>query len=197
MKNGLFILLLTSLLSISCGNNNPEGAPVTNNTTTAPPAAPVASTPETAYVGKTTAEIEAQGAHYCGGHLLSGNAYDASALYTSTYAATEAACESGENHILLERSLSHDASGKANMQILAHLPVTERKPQQQHFVTELSVNGGARASYVVEYVEDGSQTVKQVGKLWLVNTATNAFEEVPVPAGFTFPHPYNGNGEDD
>ena len=190
MKSILFLLILASLLGVSCGNSTSNNTVATNSRAVLP-ANSSSEAVSTSYAGKTSTELDAQGIHNCGGHILGGSAYDDNALYTTTYAATEAQCENGENHISLEQNLSHDASGKANMQVLADLIVTESKPQQQQFVTKLSVNGGAKAYYAVEYVEDGSQTVTQVGKLWRVNTATNVFEEVPVPAGFSFPHPYN------
>ncbi len=190
MKSTLYLLFLSGLLSSSCGNKTSESTTATD-TTTALPANSAPSPAPVSYVGKTTSELEAQGAHYCGGHILEGSAYDANAFYITTYAASEAECTNGENRIVLERKLSNNASGKANMLVLAELNVVEKNPEQSHFVTRLSVNGGKQQFYAVEYYEDGSQTVKQVGKLWLVNTATNQFEEVAVPAGFSFPHPYN------
>jgi hypothetical protein len=197
MKNGLYTLLLFSLLSVGCQSGSPEGATTPTTGATLPATPPENQAPEKAqgsYVGKTTVDLDALGMHYCGGQGA-GEASDGSLLYASTYALSDEACRNGENRIFLERKLSNDASGKANMLVLAELVVVTKEPEKAHFITQLSINGGKKEDYVVEYYEDGSQTVKQVGKLWLINKATEQFEEVAVPAGFSFPHPYNDLGD--
>ncbi len=195
MKNGLYTLLLLSVLSVSCQSNSTEGTTTQKADSGAalPATPPKNKVPETAqgsYVGKTRFYLDTLGINYCSGQGA-GKASDGTDLYASTYAPSRSECPNGQNRIVLEKKIPNNVKGKANMLILAELSVENKEPEQSHMITQLRINGGKKQYYVVEYFEDGSQTVKQVGKLWLVNTAINQFEEVAVPAGFSFPHPYN------
>ena len=191
MKTTISFLFWGSLLSFSCQNETTENTSVTTESTINLPVAGAApNTQSGALIGKRIAEIKQMGRYNCMGIGLEEVAGGAM-WYSVQWAPEMGSCYKGKNIITLEKILSGDGSFTEDRMVEAELPIYPIDGELSYTTVPLSLNGGAKTFYVVEYKgRSTARRISNVQRLWALNTTTKSFDETPVPAGLAFVNPY-------
>ncbi len=197
MKNRLYILLFSALLSIGCESPSTEKTIVDSppqNENSLPAKAKNTTATETVLVGKRVAEIKQMGYYNCMGIGLEEVAGGAM-HYSVKWGPDQNSCYKGKNIITLEKILTGDGSFTEDRMVEAELAIYPEEQGRNYTTVPLSLAGGPKQFYVVEYTGSGSETITGVQKLWLMNLATKKFEQTPVPSNFSFVNPYQPETE--
>ena len=210
----LIILLLTMMMTLSCGNekepksgkNSPQSTkieiPTQDTGQIQHPDANMNETKELkvhdsldiSFLGKTTEDLNKYHLQECFGVVIEQQT-DLGKYGVAQYSALVDNCRHGKSKITLEKVIQYFPDGKAGFQIKDELTVNSNYPKKCYSPIYLKLRDDkSKRIYLIEYEDNSEPVLTKVSKIWEINIKQEKFIERSISKNFICQNPNYADG---